>query len=37
MDKIIVITTNIAPYRKRWCEELAKFYKVMIVYTKDQD
>ena len=37
MDKIIVITTNIAPYRKRWCEELAKFYKVMIVYTKDHD
>jgi len=37
MDKIIVITSNIAPYRKRWCEELAKFYDVTIVYTKDHD
>lgn len=37
MDKIIVITSNIAPYRKMWCEELAKFYDVTIVYTKDHD
>ena len=37
MDKIVVITTNIAPYRKRWCEELAKYYKVKIIYTKDHD
>ncbi len=37
MDKIIVITTNIAPYRKRWCEELSKYYDVTIVYTKDHD
>ena len=37
MDKIIVITSNIAPYRKEWCEELAKFYDVTIVYTKDHD
>ena len=37
MDRIIVITSNIAPYRKRWCEELAKFYDVTIVYTKDHD
>ena len=37
MDRIIVITSNIAPYRKRWCEELAKYYDVTIVYTKDHD
>ena len=37
MDKIIVITSNIAPYRLRWCEELSKFYEVEIVYTKDHD
>ena len=37
MDRIIVITSNIAPYRKRWCEELAKHYDVTIVYTKDHD
>ena len=37
MDRIIVITSNIAPYRKRWCEELSKHYDVTIVYTKDHD
>ena len=37
MDKIKVITSNIAPYRKKWCEELSKFYDVTIVYTKDHD
>ncbi|MBQ6334394.1 MAG: glycosyltransferase family 4 protein [Erysipelotrichaceae bacterium] len=37
MDKIIVITSNIAPYRKKWCEQLASFYDVTIVYTKDHD
>ena len=37
MDKIFVITSNIAPYRKMWCEQLAKFYDVTIVYTKDHD
>ena len=37
MAKIVVITSNIAPYRLRWCEELAKFYEVEIVYTKDHD
>ena len=37
MDKIIVITSNIAPYRRKWCEELSKFYDVTIVYTKDHD
>ena len=37
MAKIIVITTNIAPYRRKWCEELAKYYDVTIVYTKDHD
>ncbi len=37
MAKIIVITSNIAPYRLRWCEELSKFFDVEIVYTKDHD
>jgi len=38
MDKkIVIITSNIAPYRLRWAEELAKFYEVEIVYTKDHD
>ena len=37
MDKVIVITSNIAPYRRKWCEELSKFYDVTIVYTKDHD
>lgn len=37
MAKIVVITSNIAPYRLRWCEELSKFYEVEIVYTKDHD
>lgn len=37
MDKIIVITSNIAPYRRKWCEEFSKHYDVTIVYTKDHD
>ncbi len=37
MAKIILITSNIAPYRLRWCEELSKFFEVEIVYTKDHD
>ena len=37
MAEVIVITSNIAPYRLRWCEELACFYDVTIVYTKDHD
>ena len=37
MDKIIVITSNIAPYRLKWCEELARFYDVTVAYTKDHD
>lgn len=37
MNKIIVITSNIAPYRRQWCEELSKFFDVTIVYTKDHD
>lgn len=37
MAKIVMITSNIAPYRLRWCEELSKFYDVEIVYTKDHD
>ena len=37
MDKIIVITSNIAPYRRMWCEALSRFFDVTIVYTKDHD
>ena len=37
MKKFIVITSNIAPYRLRWEEELAKYYDVTIAYTKDRE
>ncbi len=37
MDRIIVITSNIAPYRRKWCEALSDFYDVTIVYVKDHD
>lgn len=37
MDKVIVITTNIAPYRLKWCEELSKYFDVTIYYTKDKE
>lgn len=37
MKKILLITTNIAPYRLRWCEELAKHFDVTICYTKDKE
>ena len=37
MDKIIVITSNIAPYRLAWCEELSRYFDVTIAYTKDHD
>lgn len=37
MDKILVITSNIAPYRLRWEEELAKYFEVTIAYTKDSE
>ena len=37
MDKIIIITTNIAPYRLRWCEELSEHYETVIYYTKDKE
>ena len=37
MNKILLITSNIAPYRLRWCEELANYYDVTIAYTKDHD
>lgn len=37
MNKIVVITSNIAPYRLAWCEELAKYFDVTIAYTKDHD
>lgn len=37
MNKILFITSNIAPYRLRWAEELSKHFEVTIVYTKDHD
>lgn len=37
MNKILVITSNIAPYRLRWEEELAKYFDVTIAYTKDKE
>ena len=37
MKKLLVITSNIAPYRLRWEEELAKYYDVTIAYTKDKE
>ena len=37
MDKVILITSNIAPYRLRWCEELSKYFDVTIYYTKDKE
>lgn len=37
MRKLLVITSNIAPYRLRWEEELAKYYDVTIAYTKDKE
>lgn len=37
MNKVILITTNIAPYRLKWCEELAKHFNVTIYYTKDKE
>lgn len=37
MKKLLVITSNIAPYRLRWEEELAKYYDVTIAYTKDRE
>jgi len=37
MDRIVIITTNIAPYRLKWCEELAKYYDVTIYYSKDRE
>lgn len=37
MNKILVITSNIAPYRLRWEEELAKYFDVTIAYTKDRE
>ena len=37
MDKVILITSNIAPYRLRWCEELSKYFDVTIYYSKDKE
>lgn len=37
MNKILFITSNIAPYRLSWAEELAKHFEVTILYTKDHD
>ena len=37
MKKLALITTNIAPYRLRWCEELSKYFDVTIYHTKDKE
>lgn len=37
MNKVILITTNIAPYRLRWCEELSKYFDVTVYYSKDKE
>lgn len=37
MNSIVLITSNIAPYRLKWCEELANFFRVTIYYTKDKE
>ena len=37
MDKVILVTTNIAPYRLRWAEELSKYYQVSIYYSKEKE
>lgn len=37
MNKISLITTNISPYRLKWCEELSRFFDVAIYYTKDKE
>ena len=34
---IVVITSNIAPYRLKWCELLSAHFPVTIIYTKDHD
>lgn len=37
MNKIVFITTNIAPYRLMWFEELSKHFEVDVYYTKDRE
>lgn len=37
MDKVILITTNIAPYRLRWAEELSKYFGITIYYSKEKE
>lgn len=37
MDKVILITTNIAPYRLRWAEELSKYFDMTIYYSKEKE
>lgn len=37
MKKILLITTNIAPYRLKWCEELANYFEITICYSKDKE
>lgn len=34
---LLLITSNLAPYRVQWCEKLSDYYQVSIVYTKDHD
>ena len=37
MDKVILITTNIAPYRLSWAEELSRYFDVTIYYSKEKE
>jgi len=37
MGKVVVITSNIAPYRLLWFEELAKHFDVEVYYTQDRE
>lgn len=37
MNRVILITTNIAPYRLKWCEELSKYFDVTIYYSKEKE
>lgn len=37
MNKICIVTSNIAPYRLKWFEELSKYFNVVVYYTKDKE
>ncbi len=37
MNKLLLITGSPAPFRIKWCEELSKYYDVLVLYTKKED